>query len=319
MTESLMKKRDLLSLDDLSRDEIGKIFSLAQRLKREQKTGRAHRLLTGKTLALVFEKPSLRTRVSFETGIFQLGGNAVFLGPGEIQLGVRETAADSARNLSRWVDLIVMRTFAQQTLEEMAAHATIPVINGLTDLFHPCQVLADCLTLLERKGALKDLKVAFLGDGNNMVHTWMQAAEKFSFSFVVACPKGYEPDAEIVRAAKEKGGRVSVTHEIEKAVRDADALYTDVWTSMGQEREFEKRRKAFQSYQLNQAVLARAKKDAVVMHCLPAHRGEEVTDDVIESRASVIFQQAANRLHAQKAVLVLLLGGAAADRQDAGR
>ncbi|MGH7767182.1 MAG: ornithine carbamoyltransferase, partial [Candidatus Binatia bacterium] len=240
-----MKKRDLLTLDDLSRNEIVKVLSLARRFKSEQKSGRAHRLLVGKTLALVFEKPSLRTRVSFETGIFQLGGNAVFLGPGEIQLGVRETAADSARNLSRWVDLIVMRTFAQHTLEEMAAHATIPVINGLTDLFHPCQVLADCLTLLERKGALKDLKVAFLGDGNNMVHTWMQAAEKFSLSFVVACPKGYEPDAKIVRAAKEKGGRVSVTHEVEKAVRDADVLYTDVWTSMGQEREFEKRRRAF--------------------------------------------------------------------------
>jgi len=181
-----MKKRDLLSLNDLSREEIEKIFSLSQRLKRAQKSGRAHRLLAGKTLALVFEKPSLRTRVSFETGIFQLGGNAVFLGPGEIQLGVRESAADSARNLSRWVDLIVMRTFSQHTLEEMAAHATIPVINGLTDLFHPCQVLADCLTLLEHKGALKGLKIAFLGDGNNMVHTWMQAAQKFSFSFVLA-------------------------------------------------------------------------------------------------------------------------------------
>ena len=304
-----MKKRDLLSLDDLSREEIGKIFSLSQRLKRAQKSGRAHRLLAGKTLALVFEKPSLRTRVSFETGIFQLGGTAVFLGPGEIQLGVRETAADSARNLSRWVDLIVMRTFAQQTLEEMAAHATIPVINGLTDLFHPCQVLADCLTLLERKGALKDLKVAFLGDGNNMVHTWMQAAQKFSFSFVVACPKGYEPDAEIVRAAKEKGGRVSVTHEIEKAVRDADVVYTDVWTSMGQEREFEKRRKAFQSYQLNQAVLARAKKDAVVMHCLPAHRGEEITDEVLDGPQSVVLDQAENRLHVQKAIMVWALKG----------
>jgi ornithine carbamoyltransferase len=304
-----MKKRDLLTLDDLSRKEIEKVLSLARRFKSEQKSGRAHRLLVGKTLALVFEKPSLRTRVSFETGIFQLGGNAVFLGPGEIQLGVRETAADSASNLSRWVDLIVMRTFAQHTLEEMAAHATIPVINGLTDRFHPCQVLADCLTLLERKGALKGLKVAFLGDGNNMVHTWMQAAEKFSLSFVVACPKGYEPDAKIVRAAKEKGGRVSVTHEIEKAVRDADVLYTDVWTSMGQEREFEKRRRAFQSYQLNQAVVAKAKKDAVVMHCLPAHRGEEITDEVLDGPRSVVLDQAENRLHVQKAIMVWALKG----------
>jgi ornithine carbamoyltransferase len=304
-----MKKRDLLSLNDLSREEIEKIFSLSQRLKRAQKNGRAHRLLAGKTLALVFEKPSLRTRVSFETGIFQLGGNAVFLGPGEIQLGVRESAADSARNLSRWVDLIVMRTFSQHTLEEMAAHATIPVINGLTDMFHPCQVLADCLTLLEHKGALKGLKVAFLGDGNNMVHTWMQAAQKFSFSFVVACPKGYEPDAEIARAAKEKGGRVSVTHEIEEAVRDADVVYTDVWTSMGQEREFEKRRRAFQGYQLNRAVVAKAKRDAVVMHCLPAHRGEEITDDVLDGPQSVVLDQAENRLHVQKAIMVWALKG----------
>jgi ornithine carbamoyltransferase len=304
-----MKKRDLLSLNDLSREEIEKIFSLSQRLKRAQKSGRAHRLLAGKTLALVFEKPSLRTRVSFETGIFQLGGNAVFLGPGEIQLGVRESAADSARNLSRWVDLIVMRTFSQHTLEEMAAHATIPVINGLTDLFHPCQVLADCLTLLEHKGALKGLKVAFLGDGNNMVHTWMQAAQKFSFSFVVACPKGYEPDAEITRAAKEKGGRISVRHEIGKAVRDADVVYTDVWTSMGQEREFEKRRRAFQGYQVNQAVVAKAKRDAVVMHCLPAHRGEEITDDVLDGPQSVVLDQAENRLHVQKAIMVWALKG----------
>jgi ornithine carbamoyltransferase len=304
-----MKKRDLLSLNDLSREEIEKIFSLSQRLKRAQKSGRAHRLLAGKTLALVFEKPSLRTRVSFETGIFQLGGNAVFLGPGEIQLGVRESAADSARNLSRWVDLIVMRTFSQRTLEEMAVHATIPVINGLTDLFHPCQVLADCLTLLEYKGALKGLKVAFLGDGNNMVHTWMQAAQKFSFSFVVACPKGYEPDAEITRAAKEKGGRVSVTHDIEKAVRDADVVYTDVWTSMGQEREFEKRRRAFQGYQVNQAVVAKANRDAVVMHCLPAHRGEEITDDVLDGPQSVVLDQAENRLHVQKAIMVWALKG----------
>jgi ornithine carbamoyltransferase len=304
-----MKKRDLLSLNDLSREEIEKIFSLSQRLKRAQKSGRTHRLLAGKTLALVFEKPSLRTRVSFETGIFQLGGNAVFLGPGEIQLGVRESAADSARNLSRWVDLIVMRTFSQHTLEEMAAHATIPVINGLTDLFHPCQVLADCLTLLEHKGALKGLKVAFLGDGNNMVHTWMQAAQKFSFSFVLACPKGYEPDAEIARAAKEKGGRVSVTHEIEKAVRDADVVYTDVWTSMGQEREFEKRRRAFQGYQVNQAVVAKANRDAVVMHCLPAHRGEEITDDVLDGPQSVVLDQAENRLHVQKAIMVWALKG----------
>ena len=304
-----MGKRDLLSLRDLRREETDKIFSLTRRLKQEQKRGRAHRLLAGKILAMVFEKPSLRTRVSFETGIFQLGGHAVFLGPEEIQLGVRETAADCGRNLSRWVDLIVMRTFSQHTLEEITGHATIPVINGLTDLFHPCQVLADCFTLLEHKGSLEGLKVAFLGDGNNMVHTWMQAAEKFSFSFSVACPKGYEPNAEVTRAAKENGGRVGVTHEVEKAVRDADVIYTDVWTSMGQEREFEKRRRAFQGYQVNQSVVAMANRNALVMHCLPAHRGEEITDAVLDGPQSVVLDQAENRLHVQKAVMVWALKG----------
>ncbi len=304
-----MSKRDLLSLKDLTRAEIDKIFSLTRRLKREQKRGSPHPILAGKTLAMVFEKPSLRTRVTFETGIFQLGGYAVFLGPEEIQLGVRETAADCARNLSRWVDLIVMRTFSQQNLEEVAIHATVPVINGLTDLFHPCQVLADCFTLLEHKGALDGLKIAFLGDGNNMVHTWMQAAEKFPFSFSVACPKGYEPDAEVTRAAKENGGRVSVTHQVEKAVRDADVIYTDVWTSMGREREFEKRRRAFQGYQVNESVVAMANRNAVVMHCLPAHRGEEITDKVLDGAQSIVLDQAENRLHVQKAIMVWALTG----------
>src|SRR5712692_2192937 len=304
-----MSKRDLLSLKDLTRAEIDKIFSLTRRLKREQKRGSPHPILAGKTLAMVFEKPSLRTRVTFETGIFQLGGHAVFLGPEEIQLGVLEIAADCARNLSRWVDLIVMRTFSQQNLEEVAIHATVPVINGLTDLFHPCQVLADCFTLLEHKGALDGLKIAFLGDGNNMVHTWMQAAEKFPFSFSVACPKGYEPDAEVTRAAKENGGRVSVTHQVEKAVRDADVIYTDVWTSMGREREFEKRRRAFQGYQVNESVVAMANRNAVVMHCLPAHRGEEITDKVLDGAQSIVLDQAENRLHVQKAIMVWALTG----------
>jgi ornithine carbamoyltransferase len=304
-----MKKRDLLSLKDISRKEIDLIFSLTRRLKREQKKGIAHRLLAGKTLALVFEKPSLRTRVSFETGIFQLGGHAVFLGPEEIHLGVRETPADCARNLSRWVDLIVMRTFSQQTVEDMAVNATIPVINGLTDLFHPCQVLADCFTLLEHKGKLEGLKIAFVGDGNNMVHTWMQAAEKFSFSFFVACPKGYEPNPEVTQAAKENGGRVAVTHQVEKVVRSADAIYTDVWVSMGREKEFEKRRRAFQGYQVNHGVVAMANSDAVVMHCLPAHRGEEITDDVLDGPQSVVLDQSENRLHVQKAIMVWLLRG----------
>jgi ornithine carbamoyltransferase len=285
------------------------IFALARRLKREQKKGIAHRLLAGKTLAMVFEKPSLRTRVSFETGIFQLGGHAVFLGPEEIHLGVRETPADCARNLSRWVDLIVMRTFSQRTVEDMAVHATIPVINGLTDLFHPCQVLADCFTLLEHKKKLEGLKIAFVGDGNNMVHTWMQAAEKFSFSFSLACPKGYEPNEEIVNGARRHGARIVVTHDMREAVQEADVIYTDVWASMGQERQADNRRRAFQDYQVNQGVVAMANSDAVVMHCLPAHRGEEIADEVLDGSQSIVLDQSENRLHVQKAIMVWLLKG----------
>lgn len=304
-----MKKRDLLSLRDLSREEISGILTLARRLKREQKRGILHRFLSGKTLAMVFEKPSLRTRVSFETGMVQLGGHAVFLGPAEIHLGVRESAADCARSLGRWVDLIVVRTFSQNALEEMARYATVPVINGLTDLFHPCQVLSDCLTLLEHRGKLEGLKITFVGDGNNMVHSWMQAAEKFSFAFSLACPKGYEPSAEITKAARKNGGWIAVTHDVAEAVRGADVIYTDVWASMGREGESEVRRKAFQGYQVNQGVVAMAKRDVLVMHCLPAHRGEEITDEVLEGPHSIVFDQAENRLHVQKAIMVWVLKG----------
>ncbi len=304
-----MKKRDLLSLRDLSREEISGIFTLARRLKREQKRGVARRLLAGKTLALVFEKPSLRTRVSFETGMAQLGGHTVFLGPAEIHLGARESPADCARSLSRWVDLIVVRTFSQNTIEEMARYATVPVINALTDLFHPCQVLSDCFTLLEHRGKLEGLKIVFIGDGNNMAHSWMQAAEKFAFSFSLACPKGYEPSAEVTRVAKENGGHVIITNDVVGAVQDADVIYTDVWTSMGQEGEMEVRRKAFQGYQVNQGVLAMAKRDVLVMHCLPAHRGEEITDEVLEGPHSIVFGQAENRLHVQKTIMAWALQG----------
>ncbi|MBI2998667.1 MAG: ornithine carbamoyltransferase [Deltaproteobacteria bacterium] len=303
-----MSKRDLLSLRDISRAEIGQLFSLARRLKREQKQGILHRLLKGKTLALIFEKPSLRTRVSFETGMAQLGGHAVFLGPQEIQLGVRETPSDCARSLSRWVDIIVARTFSQEVLEEMAGAASVPVVNGLTDLFHPCQVLTDCFTLLEHKRRLEGLKIVFVGDGNNMVHSWMQAAVKFPFSFVLACPKGYEPDPEVTRAAKEGGGRITITHRVEETMRGADVIYTDVWTSMGQESEAEIRRKVFKGYQVNEALVALARKEAVVMHCLPAHRGEEITREVLEGPRSIAFDQAENRLHVQKAILLWILG-----------
>ena len=300
-------KRDLLSLTDISRKEIDEIFSLTHKLKREQKRGVSHRVLRGKALALVFEKPSLRTRVTFEAGMVQLGGQAIFLGPAEINLGVRETPADCARNLSRWVDLIVVRAFTQQTVEEMASYASVPVINGLTDLYHPCQVLADCFTLLEHKGKLEGLKVAFIGDGNNMVHTWIQAAKKFSFSFSLACPKGYEPNPKVIFPPEKDDGRIVITHDVKEAARGADVIYTDVWASMGQESELKTRRKAFRSYQVNEGVVAMADKDAVVMHCLPAHRGEEITGEVLEGPQSVVVDQAENRLHVQKAIMVWML------------
>ena len=304
-----MKKRDLLSWKELTRKDIEGLLALARKLKRELKRGAPHRRLAGKMLALVFEKPSLRTRVSFETGMMQLGGHTIFLGPDEIRLGVRESVADCARVLSRWVDLIVVRTFSQATLEEMAFHATAPIINGLTDLYHPCQVLADCLTLLEHKGKLDGLKIAFIGDGNNMAHSWMEAAEKLPLTVAAACPKGYEPNGDVVREIKANGGRVTVTHDVAEAARGADVLYTDVWASMGRESEAENRRRVFQGYQINREVLALAKKDAVVMHCLPAHRGEEITDEALEGPQSIVFDQAENRLHAQKAIMLWLLKG----------
>jgi ornithine carbamoyltransferase len=304
-----MGKRDLLNFGDLSREEIIRIFALASELKRKLKQGIAHPLLVHKCLAMIFEKPSLRTRVTFEAGMVQLGGHAVFLGPNEVQLGVRETPADCARSLSRWVDLITVRTFSQATLEEMAQYASVPVINALTDLSHPCQVLADCLTLIEHKGDLKGLKIAFVGDGNNMVHSWMEAAEKLPIVFAVACPKGYEPNKAIEERARKNGARITVTQSVEEAVAGADAVYTDVWASMGQEEEAAARRKAFQGYQVNERVVAMAKKHAVVMHCLPAHRGQEITHEVLEGPQCIAFDQAENRLHVQKAIMVWLLRG----------
>ena len=304
-----MGKRDLLNFEGLSRREFDGILALAGALKRKQKRGIAHRLLAGKSLAMLFEKPSLRTRATFQAGMNQLGGHVIFLGPAEVGLGTREAPADCARSLARWVDLITVRTFAQQTLEEMAAYSSVPVINALTDLYHPCQVLADCQTLLEHKGQLDGLKIVFAGDGNNMVHSWLEAAAIVPFSFTLACPNGYEPVGAIVQKARAAGADIAVTHSLEDAARGADALYTDVWTSMGQEDEAEARRQAFRGYQVNSGIVALAKKSAVVMHCLPAHRGEEITHEVLESPQCVAFDQAENRLHAQKAVMVWLLKG----------
>jgi ornithine carbamoyltransferase len=302
-------KRDLVNFAGLSRREFDAILALAADLKGKQKRGVKHRLLEGKSLALVFEKPSLRTRATFEIGMNQLGGNVFFMGAAEVGLGTRETPADCARSLARWVDLIAVRTFTQATLEEMAFHSSVPVINALTDLYHPCQVLADCQTLVEHKGKLDGLKVVFIGDGNNMVHSWLEAAALVPFSFTLACPKGYEPDGEILAKARAAGANVSVTQSVQEAVAGADAIYTDVWTSMGQEEEAQRRRRAFRDYQVNGAVVKKGKPDALVMHCLPAHRGEEITHEILESPQCVAFDQAENRLHAQKAVMTWLVDG----------
>ena len=307
MTKNVERKRDLISLADLTREQLEEILTLAQRLKADRKSGWPHPLLAGKTLAMIFEKPSLRTRVTFEVGIAQLGGHAVYLAPQDIGLGTRETVADVAQNLSRWVDLIMARTFSHSTIIELAQAAAVPVINALSDLLHPCQILADCLTLIEQHGRLDGLKVAFIGDGNNVVNSWINAASKFPFAFALACPAGYEPDANVLARARKNGAQVMITQSVEDAVRGADAVYTDVWISMGQEQETVRRRQAFEEYQVNAKVMALAKNEALVMHCLPAHRGEEITADVLESSRSVILEQAENRLHIQKAIMVWLL------------
>ena len=259
---------------------------------------------------MVFEKPSLRTRATFAVGMTQLGGSAVYLGPAEVGLGTRETPADCARNLDRWFDLITVRTFGHKIIEEMAEYSAVPVINALTDAYHPCQVLADCQTLIEHKGVLEGLKIAFVGDGNNMVHSWLEAAAIVPFLIQLALvPRATNPIRRSSQKARSQGAKIIVTDSVEDAVADADAIYTDVWTSMGQENEVQDRLRAFRAYQVNNRVVSLAKSDAVVMHCLPAHRGEEITDEVLESSQCVAFDQAENRLHAQKAVMVWLLNG----------
>ena len=297
-------KRDLLRLRDLSTTELETILDLAVRLKADIKAGRPHALLAGRTLAMIFEKPSLRTRVTFEVGMVQLGGAAVNLARDSIKLGEREPTRDIARNLDRWVDVILARTFLHQTVTDLATWSRVPVVNGLSDLHHPCQVLADLLTMREHLGPVRGRRVAFIGDGNNMVHSWMDAALLLDFQVVLACPPGYEPDPGITA---ETTGHITITHDLAAAATGADVLYTDVWTSMGQEAEAEARRRVFAPYQINDRLIALAKPEALVMHCLPAHRGEEITDAAIEGPRSVVFDQAENRLHAQKAVLVWLL------------
>ena len=304
--------KDLLSIRDLTVFEIDGLFDLAADLKAQQRKGIAHPLLIGKTLGMIFEKPSLRTRVTFEVGMVQLGGCAIYLAPADIQLGTRETVKDVAKNLERWVDGIMARTFTHQTVEQLARHAAVPVINGLSDLTHPCQILADLFTLREKRGPLRGVKVAYIGDGNNVCHSWLYGAAKTAIDLTVACPKGYEPDADVVAFARQEaeasGGRITLLDDARAAAAGADVLYTDVWTSMGQESEAAKRRLDFQGFQVNAALIGLAKPDVLVMHCLPAHRGEEITDEVLDGPHSIVYDQAENRLHVQKAILATLLG-----------
>jgi ornithine carbamoyltransferase len=299
---------DFISLADRSTEEVLELLALADDLKQRQRTGTPHRLLEGQTLALIFEKPSLRTRFTFEAGVFQLGGHALLLDAEKTRLGERESVPDVARNLERWVDGIMARTFGHETVVELASYAEVPVINGLTDRLHPCQVLADAQALREHKGDFAGLKVAFVGDGNNVCASWLHFAARVPINFSLVCPPGYECDPEILAFAQEHGrGEITVTNDPEAGVADADALYTDVWASMGQEDESHARQQAFAPYQVNSTLMSLAKPGAVFMHCLPAHRGEEVSAEVIDGPQAIVFDQAENRLHAQKAVMVTLM------------
>jgi ornithine carbamoyltransferase len=304
--------KHLLSVTDLTRHDVEDLFRLAAIGKARTRARVPTAPLAGHSLALIFEKPSLRTRVTFEVGMAQLGGSAVYLAGQDIGLGRRESVADVARNLGRWVDAIAARTFTQSTVEDLARHAGVPVINGLSDHEHPCQALADFFTLWERGRDPRALRLAWIGDGNNVCHSVILAAALLGSELTVACPPGYEPSPAVVETARGLGGQVRVTSEVPEAAGGADALYTDTWVSMGQEGRRERRLEAFSRYQLNERVLALAKPDAVVMHCLPAHRGEEITDAVLDGPRSVVLDQAENRLHIQKAVLLTLLGAAGA-------
>ncbi len=298
--------KHFLKLSDWSTEEIMQALDLADKLKYERKHGIEHKLLNGMTLGMIFSKSSTRTRVSFEVGIHDLGGSGLFLSSRDLQIGRGEPVEDTARVLSRYLDGIMIRTFAQKEVEDLATYGSIPIINGLTDYCHPCQVMADLQTIREHKGNLDGRKLTYIGDGNNMANSLIVGGIKTGMEVAVACPKGYEPDADIMKWASENG-KFTCTENIEEAASDADALYTDVWASMGQEAEAAQRKEIFKSYQINSSVMSVAKSDAMVMHCLPAHRGEEITADVFESHANEIFDEAENRLHAQKAIMVLCM------------
>ena len=299
-----MRIRHFLTLLDFSSKELGEILSRAIELKQLHRQGKSHTPLQNKTLAMIFEKSSTRTRVSFETGMIQLGGHAIFLSPRDTQFGRGEPIEDSARVLSRMVDAVMIRTFDHESVENFAAHSCVPVINGLTDRYHPCQLLADMQTYMEHRGDIKDSTVAWIGDGNNMCHSYINAARQFEFKLNIACPEQYSPNVEIVKSA---GNIVNMMTDPAEAVKNANLIVTDVWASMGQEEQQSERQKVFNSYQVNKTLLDQADKDVLFMHCLPAHRGEEVTEEVLNGEKSVVWDEAENRLHAQKALMETLM------------
>jgi ornithine carbamoyltransferase len=300
--------KDFLALSDWNRDELEQVFDLTRELKEKQKRGEEHQLLKGKTLGMIFEKSSTRTRISFEVGMFQLGGHALFLHSGTTQLGRGEPIKDTGRVMSRYVDGIMIRTFSQAGIEELAGCSKIPVVNGLTDRYHPCQLMADLFTVIEHKENYRDLIYCWIGDGNNMANSWINAAAVFGFELRIATPKGYEPDAAVMDRAEKLGAKILYTNDPVEAASGAMVLNTDVWASMGQESEQKEREQAFKGFQINRNLVALADPACIVMHCLPAHRDEEITDEVIEGPHSVIFDQAENRLHVQKAILSTLMG-----------
>lgn len=299
-----MKRKDLLTLEDMSKKEIEQILKMGIKIKK--RPSRYNNSLKGKTLAMIFDKPSTRTRVSFDVGIYQLGGHPIMMKGDECGLDERESTADIARTLSRFCDGIMIRTFEQKIIDDLATYASIPVINGLTDNYHPCQVLADAMTIYEQQKTLRGIKVAFIGDGNNIANSLIHLAEKTGLNLTVCTPKGYEPKKEVFN--KTTSHNIAVTNNILEAVKGVDYIYTDAWASMGQEEEAAKRKKVFKSFQINQNVVSKAAKNVQILHCLPAHRGQEITDEVIDSKNSIVFDQAENRLHVQKAILLKLLG-----------
>jgi ornithine carbamoyltransferase len=306
-----MKGKSLASLYDLTREEMEQIFKTSELLKLQSLRGQEHPLLKGKTLGMIFEKPSTRTRVSFEVGMWQLGGYALYLSSTDLQLGRGETIGDTAQVLSRYVQGIMARVFAHQTILDLVKYSKVPVINGLSDFSHPCQGLADLFTVYEKKGRLEGLNLAYVGDGNNVAHSLLYGCSKMGMNITLGCPKGYEPDAKVIAQAKEEAKRtgcsVKVTQDPKEAVKGADVIYTDVWASMGKEKEREERIKILKPYQVNPQLAKGAKVDYIFMHCLPAHRGEEVVDEIADSKNSVIFDQAENRMHTQKAVMALTM------------